>query len=126
LLIVVAFRMWNQVAKVLAVLALLANATLLPAVHFAASGPSYSSASVHASHRHHVRDGDGEEQQPGSTHQVCHFCRLLGVALPPPPNAVIEIVRVPESIGWPAEDSRELQRAPLRTSNLPRAPPVRA
>jgi hypothetical protein len=114
---------WRRAAQTLALLALLANAVLLPALHFAAGGPSVTPVHSVAVFHHHSRDNNGEKEPAGTSHQVCHFCRLLGVALPPPPAIVIEIVSASQIVRWSIGDQSIRWRQPLRTANLPRAPP---
>jgi hypothetical protein len=127
---VVAIGPWRRAAQVFAVLAVLANAALLPAVHFAAGGPRAGWAQLaetSGAHGHHAasRDDDGPERPGGSGHQVCHFCRLLGAALPPPPSVAVVVEFAFGSVEWPAADTAILRRQALRTANLPRAPPSR-
>lgn len=75
-------------ALLLAVLALLANSALFSTAHFAAVSAS-AQAAGHASHAHHAREDDGGDRDTAE-HQTCHFCRLLAVALPPPPCVVLD------------------------------------
>jgi hypothetical protein len=122
-------RRWRDAAQVLALLALLANATLLPSLHFAAGGRDPISHAVHDAQpvpgRQNPDDGGGREPT-GPSHQVCHFCRLLGAALPPPPVAVIERVSADRTAHWSRPDPQNRRQAPVRSANRPRAPPLRA
>jgi hypothetical protein len=120
-------RRWHFIAQVLALLALFANAAPLPALH--ASSAHYASASpdiAAPNHRHHLRGETGGEQPAFPAHQACHFCRLLGAALPPPPAASVEIVFHAEAATWPELPARILRHESLRANNLPRAPPLSA
>ncbi len=114
---------WRRAAQALALLALLANAALLPALHFAAGGPSVPPMHSVVAFHHHSRDNNGEKEPAGTSHQVCHFCRLLGAALPPPPAIVIEIVSASRIVKWSISYRSIRWQQPLRTANLPRAPP---
>jgi hypothetical protein len=116
-------RDWRRAAQALALLALFSNVALLPALHFAAGGPGSSAPlpfSVEGSHHHGAGHG-GQPADPG--HQVCHFCRLLGVALPPPPTAVIELVAVLATPIWSIQATPILAPRLYREANPPRAPP---
>jgi hypothetical protein len=118
-------RRWRDAAQALALLALLANAALLPGLHFA-SGRYHKVDRAETSYRHHAgsHDRGGESEPLGAGHQVCHFCRLLGVALPPPPLAVVERLS-PAQVVERATDAVVLREERSRTANLPRAPPSR-
>jgi hypothetical protein len=117
-------RQWRAAAKALALLALLANAALLSASH-QIGGITLSTLAGTAQHHHHI-GGHGEDRPASSAHQVCHFCRLLGAALPPPPSTVIEIVTLSRIVEWPAADWLIRRQEPPRTTHRPRAPPAQA
>jgi hypothetical protein len=120
-------RRWRFAAEFLALLALLANAALLPALHFAAGGPGsafLAEVSHHPGHDGGAGPHDGGNDPAADGHQVCHFCRLLGVALPPPSTVLVSIYTF-ETVHWPADDRSVTRPQTLRVANLPRAPPVR-
>ena len=72
----------------IALLALLANAILIPILHSAQlSDPARVGAVAHQQ----IHAFNSERQLDGPANQVCHFCRLLGIALPPPPSVAVEI-----------------------------------
>jgi hypothetical protein len=109
---------WTRAFQLLGLLALLANAAFLPFVHVGLPGALHH---AEASQAHHH---DGQKEPTGATHQVCHFCRLVGVALPPPPTTIIEIVAVSEAVAWPTHQHAILPQPNLRKANRPRGPPL--
>jgi hypothetical protein len=125
-MLVRASRQWRSFATTtFALLALFINTALLPALHFAAGRPAFSAHSV-ISPDHHLHS-DGDEKSPASSgHQVCHFCRLLGVALPPPPSTVVVRISAPRRVVWSGREAPVPPRQAFRTGNLPRAPPSNA
>jgi hypothetical protein len=128
--LVIAPGAWRRAAQLFALLAVLANAAVLPAIHFAGGGagvaaePLLQESGPHGRHAR-SRDDDAPEKPGGSAHQVCHFCRLLGAALPPPPSAALAVEFASRTVEWPSSDTAILWRQALRTANLPRAPPSR-
>ena len=119
----VGLRKWWKTAQALAMLALLANALLLPALH-RFSGGTPASAGSEASH-HRAAHGDGEQERQGSTdHQVCHFCRLLEAALPQPPSVAVELSFL-ATAEWAITDTVFPRPKGPRATKLPRAPPPR-
>src|SRR5688500_767892 len=85
---------FRGVAVLLALSALLLNQALLRYLHAAAGGPVFAIAQQHHSGVQNVAGtgahrSDGDEGPSTSDHQVCHFCRLVGAALPLPPSAEI-------------------------------------
>jgi hypothetical protein len=126
----VAFAEWRRAGLAFALLAVLANAALLPAVHLAGGrqGAGVASLAEAPGHlaRHAADHGDYDPEKPGGTgHQVCHFCRLLGAALPPPPSVAVAVEFAFQTVEWPSADAAIPRRQALRTANLPRAPPSR-
>ncbi len=113
-------------ALLLALSALLLNQVLLPYLHAAAGAPVLAIAQQHHSGVQNVAGtaadrSDGDKAPSTSEHQVCHFCRLLGAALPLPPSA--EIGRMPVSIrlAW-----RPGEPAPIAPVDFTAGHPVRA
>jgi hypothetical protein len=105
---------------------MLANAALLPAVHFAREVGAGPTSLVHASgHQGHHNPGptDEGENPAKSEHQVCHFCRLLGVSLPPP--ALVTATIAFFTVRWSVPLQPIQRQKALRAANLPRAPPAR-
>jgi hypothetical protein len=92
----IALRQSRNTARTLALLALLANAALLPALHLAVRSVAVAAHGAAALHNH--KHDDSGNEPAGTNHQVCHFCRLLGVALPPPPLTVIGLVSAPHDV----------------------------
>ena len=103
--------------QVLALFAVFANIALLPSLHASTSLNSGRVEAVHHSHK------DGGEPA-AANHQVCHFCRFLGVALPLPPTTIIEVVSASLIVDWPSADVSIRPQELLRSANLPRAPPL--
>lgn len=111
---------------VVSILALLLNALLLPGSWHVPTASS-TRASGHASFAHHeTQVGHGKHKLPHEAdhHQTCHFCRLVGVAIPLPPMAAIERATEPEAVAWPEESGESVFRARGRTAHRPRAPPM--
>ena len=78
----------RRLATFVAVLALLVQQGLLPILHFAVGAQLSDRMHVAAAGHHVHQSGNGEGNAPGDTNQgPCHFCRILGAALPPPPVA---------------------------------------
>lgn len=114
----------QHVARFVSVLALLANAVLLPLLHHPhVSVPAPVAEVSHDHHQHHANPGESDDEPDGRAHQICHFCRLLGIALPPPPSVAVEIAFVSHVIEWRLDDLLFGPLEPLRSRNLPRAPP---
>jgi hypothetical protein len=120
-------RRAHRVAQLLALLALLANAALLPVLHFAAGGPGAAlSPTPHAEGVHHDAHENGGGNEPsGASHQVCHFCRAVGAALPPPPSAILAFVPESYALSWPIADRPIRPRDHFHTAHRPRAPPLK-
>lgn len=117
---------WRRLPQLLAVLALFANAALLPTLHFASRSPAEFLAAAspgEASHPALHHGHGGQKETDGASHQVCHFCRLIGVALPPPPSVAIEAASVAEAVTWRVPDDLIEPGRHVRSANLPRAPP---
>jgi hypothetical protein len=115
-------------ALLLALSALLLNQALLPYLHAAAGGPVLAIAKQHHSAFRNAADAaahrnDGDKSPGTSEHQVCHFCRLLGVALPLPPSA--EIGRIPVSIrlAWKPHGPAPIAPVDFTAGHPVRAPP---
>jgi hypothetical protein len=126
---VTALRHWRNAANALALVALFANAALLPALH-SASAWSHRAVpqahSINSLYPHHVHDTDGHKQPANLDHQVCHFCRLLGAVLPPPSLKIIETITPSQIVRWPVTDAPVPRQVRLGAANLPRAPPLPA
>lgn len=122
----VTLRHWRQATQMLALFAVLANAALLPALHFAGGGPDAAGQHAVAVALQHEAHNAGGGHDPGDPthHSPCHFCRLLGAALPPPPDIAIAFVAVSLQVSWPVEEQSAPPRETFRTANLPRAPPA--
>lgn len=112
-------RRWSRLAAALAILAVLANQAVLPAVHFATSG--LPGASHHGAH--HERDGS---KPSGTEHQACHFCRLVGAILPPPPAAAIAFEPMAAAIVWPGIGWVSRPDRNFRAAYPARGPPAAA
>jgi Protein of unknown function (DUF2946) len=116
----------RALTQALALLALFVNAAFLPTLHFASGGPS--SAPIDATHaeghQHHRNDSPDNDKSHGAGHQVCHFCRLVGVALPPPPAVTINAPALAEKMAWEFHANVLPRRSYLRSANLARAPPL--
>ena len=115
-------------ALLLALSALLLNQALLPYLHAAAGGPVLAIAQQHHSDVQNAAGNvahrtDGDKGPATSEHQVCHFCRLLGAALPLPPPA--EIGRMPVSIrlAWSPGEPAPIAPVDFTTGHRVRAPP---
>jgi hypothetical protein len=108
----------RRIALIFSLFALLANQALLPIIH-AAGGPpvpaptSISHSAPSAGHSHEPPEQKGSREPSGAGHQVCHFCRLIGVALPPPPMTLLEVVSTSHAIGWIFADKVEPARGAL-------------
>jgi hypothetical protein len=118
----------RRIACVLALAALVLNQSLLPILpgrNPAASSPALTDTAFHGAGLHH-RIGDRPQDNSGqddAAHQTCHFCRLAGIALPPPPQALP--VR-PSRAGTPVLDLTNRAIRPeehFRIGRLVRAPP---
>jgi len=113
-------------ASLFALLALLLNQGLLPYLHAAAGGPVLAIAQQHHSAANAVPHRNDGDKGPGtSEHQVCHFCRLFGAALPLPPAA--EIGRTPISIrlAWSPGEPAPIAPVDFTAGHPVRAPPPR-
>jgi hypothetical protein len=107
----------RQLTQTLALFALFANIALLPTLHVSWGQHPSRGEAVHHSHQN-------SNEPAALNHQVCHFCRFLGAALPPPPTIVIEVVSASQIIEWPPADPSIRPEQLLRSANLPRAPPL--
>jgi len=122
---------WRRAAPTLALLALLASQALLPVLHFAAGGPLVPVPATAppdlplAGHHHAGHGQDDGSESGGAEHQVCHFCRLAGVALPPPPTVVIALLSRSRIIEVAADQSLRPQEQ-LDSGHPARAPPPMA
>jgi hypothetical protein len=115
-------------ALLLALSALLLNQALLPYLHAAAGEPVFAIVKQHHSDFHNTADAvahrtDGDKGPSTSEHQVCHFCRLVGAALPLPPLA--EIGRMPVSIrlAWSPGEPAPIAPVDFTAGHRVRAPP---
>lgn len=85
-------------ALLCALLALLLNQALLPALHFA------SGAGLPAHQAAHHLCGETAPDTPDSPghddHQACHFCRIAGAGLPPPPCAPAGRLEPAHAVAW--------------------------
>jgi len=80
----------RRLAAFVAILALFVQG-LAPVVHFAL-GAQIAVLGHHAPAGAHAHHHGGESDNSGSSHGPCHFCRILGAALPSPP--VAELLRL--------------------------------
>jgi hypothetical protein len=116
------------VALLLALSALLLNQALLPYLHAAAGGPVLAIAQQHhsdvqnaagtAAHRN-----DGDKGPSTSEHQVCHFCRLVGAALPLPPSAEVGRIPVAIRLAWKPHAPAPIAPVDFAAGHPVRAPP---
>src|SRR5687767_1817508 len=116
------------VALLLALSALLLNQALLPYLHAAAGGPVLAIVKQHHSDFHNNADAvahrnDGDKGPSTSEHQVCHFCRLLGAALPLPPSAEIGQLPVSIRLAWSPGQPAPIARVDFTAGHPVRAPP---
>jgi hypothetical protein len=109
----------RRLATFVAVVALLVQQGLLPVLHFALGAQLSDRMHVAAAGHHAHQSGNGESNAPGDTNQgPCHFCRILGATLPPPP--VAEFLRLAPTpiafahsaaqippVGWTSRVARE-------------------
>ena len=122
----------RRAARLFAVVALLAHQALLPTLHFAAGDPiafDHSAGSPHAAHgadpHHHASRGrEGHGETNGASHQICHFCRLFGAALPPPPTTVVERIGPSGELDWPEAEHSFRPEEYFQTGRRTRAPPT--
>jgi hypothetical protein len=114
---------WRKAANAIALLALLFNAALLPADHVGrfVEATAYP-AREHSPHHRQV-DDEKSPKHGKATHQVCHFCRLAGSALPPPPSIIVEHIRVAQDVCWQVAEQPARRPDHCSAANLPRAPP---
>src|SRR5688572_3519398 len=112
-----------------AILALLFNQALFSSTHVA-------NATLAAEREHH-RSATGDYQHAGdlaarpdtskepaaSHHQTCHFCRLFGFTLPPPPAEPIGRIAVSVRLSWVALGRTVPAGARFRVGHPVRAPP---
>jgi hypothetical protein len=112
-------------ALLLAVSALLLNQALLPYLHAAAGGPVLAIVKQHHSNTADAvaHRTDGDKGPSTSEHQVCHFCRLLGAALPLPPSAEIGRVPVFIRLAWSPGEPAPIAPIDFAAGNRVRAPP---
>jgi hypothetical protein len=116
----------RQLAQLLSIVALFANSALLPTLHFAAqmSTGLHAATSFESSHHHNANPAGGGEKGPHDlSHQVCHFCRLLGAALPPPPSTEIAITSAPRGTTWAGAPNIVRVAGQLGSANSARGPP---
>jgi hypothetical protein len=108
----------RQGALLAAVLAVLMQMLLLPAVH--------RPAAVASAAAHHAAGQPAEEGAPGSAHddhQVCHFCRLATALMSPPtPGAFAPAPVEAGPAWWPVCAPAAPDRARLGFRRV-RAPP---
>jgi hypothetical protein len=114
----------GHVAPLLALLALFANQAALPLLHFAVDAASAPVASSMPPDHYHLGHEPDRQQPAADHHQTCHFCRLLGAALPPPSSLVIAIVSAPEAIAWPLVGTSIRPEDHFLSGHSPRAPPL--
>src|SRR5688500_9725079 len=115
-------------ALLLALSALLLNQALLPYLHAAAGGPVLAIVKQHHSDLPTSADAvghrkDGDKGPATSEHQVCHFCRLLGAALPFPPSAEIGRMPVAIRLAWQPHASAPIAPIDFTAGHPARAPP---
>lgn len=115
-------------ALLLALSALLLNQALLPYLHAAAGGPALAIAQQHHSDLRNTADAaahrnDGDKGPGTSEHQVCHFCRLLGAALPLPPSAEIGRIPVAIRLAWKPHGPAPIAPVDFTAGHPVRAPP---
>lgn len=85
-------------ALLFALLALLLNQALLPALHFASGAGLLDH---HAAHHLCGEHAPGAPDTPGhDDHQACHFCRIAGASLPPPPYVPAARLQPARAIAW--------------------------
>ena len=112
-----------------AILALLFNQAFLSSTHFANATFAAEPAHHHSVAADHQHSGDiaaqrdaGKEPAAGH-HQTCHFCRLLGFALPPPPAEPLGRIAVSVRLSWVAAGRTVIAGARFRIGHPVRAPP---
>jgi hypothetical protein len=118
-------------ALLLALSALLLNQALLPYLHAAAGGPVLAITKQPEQHHSGFGDAagavahrsDGDKGPATSEHQVCHFCRLLGAALPLPPSAEIGRVPVAIRLAWSPGEAAPIAPVDFTAGHRVRAPP---
>lgn len=120
----------RRFAGLLALFAILLNQALMPAMHVqagswpahaavVASGEFHHQPAKHSADRHDKAGADEDSQ----SHQVCHFCRLIGAALPPPPIEVFApLTRKAEPLWEPARLPAPVEHRFL-IGHASRAPP---
>jgi hypothetical protein len=72
---------------IVAALIFLLQQGLLPVLHLPLGTLAGVASATAAAGVHHHHDGDGKSDHAG--HGPCHFCRLIGAALPPPSPVVL-------------------------------------
>jgi hypothetical protein len=120
-----------SLACIIGVLALLITQVLLPTLHFATGTPLaaklgaaiHSHSHVGTSHHHDKQEQPDKSQSDGVDHQVCHFCRLMGAALPP--LFAVQIGRLSGSgaASWHLADQAVRPEDHFQTGHPVRAPP---
>jgi hypothetical protein len=116
----------QRIACLMGMLALLLNQLLLSSAHnvmHSLEPPEAFGASAVATHQHHEKHGSNESND--NRGQPCHFCRLMGTALPSPPTA--------GNVPWPTAAVASWPKTAVNTAygqqhftigHPPRAPPA--
>jgi hypothetical protein len=116
----------TRLGWILTCLVILLTQTLLPAIHFAGGSwrliiAAEASQAIHW-HHHEADRGSGSSDSGAYEHQACHFCRLSGVALPPPRLSLLSLTTAADPLVIEARDT-PCPRGFFRPGHRVRAPP---
>jgi hypothetical protein len=115
----------GQAAGLLALATLLFSQALVPHLTSLSSRSPQGGVAAAEAHIHtDARQGDDRPAHESVAHQVCHFCRLGGAVLPPPPAGIIGIVALQfDAPAWDLADEAIKPAEHFQTGHEVRGPP---